>query len=135
MNPADTMIEITHYTNPHLFWFKYKAADNEEFKRFDEKVQIFSFERTENVSFIQARRGIRVGDLITVFHANYEKFIRCKVESVDMMCAGWAVDYGFPMKFPKTMAILIDGCNILSRSSALVFKAAAASIVPVGGVM
>lgn len=88
-----SLIEITHFVNPHLFWFKYKKQD----LSFQEKIKSFETRLANNIPVKHPER-IKTDDVIALNWISKNKWIRVNVlarENPKLIV--WAIDYGIPI--------------------------------------
>ncbi|XP_055601520.1 uncharacterized protein LOC129750576 [Uranotaenia lowii] len=101
------LIRITHYINPHNFWFKHESdyAYNPEQQQFQLELNNFceqTFGRGNLTSGIYTPR--RVGELVAVFYFQLSRWIRAEVDEIQedlsgqIHCNLWAIDEGVPLK-------------------------------------
>ena len=83
-------IEITHFINPHLFWFKLKNSTNDVRDHLETRIEEYVGQKADVKPI--------VGNIVAVYHSESQKWIRAEV---DVVCTDglilWAIDYGFPM--------------------------------------
>lgn len=106
-------IQITHFINPHLFWYKTAGKSNVSQKSAIEyKLSEFA-KRCYNQKFAEnVGAKIAVSDYVAVYYLNEKKWIRATVEKINPSSDGsmilWADDYGFPMECSKNLVISLD---------------------------
>lgn len=86
-------IKITHFINPHVFWYTKPKERYADFEEFDEVLQTGMSKRNKNASSLT--RLIK-SHMLAAFHNGFNKYIRVRVEKVisDDECVVWAPDYG-----------------------------------------
>lgn len=128
-------IEITHFVDPHLFWFKFAHDRNDQFAAFEVQLQRYAIDRSGKVSHIQRRRGIKADDIVLIRHSSHAaKWLWCVVESVDTLCSVWAIDYGFPAQVTLDSVILVEDDELSARNFDVLFQAAISTVMPANGV-
>lgn len=103
----DDLIRITHYINPHNFWFKHESAylynaDEQEFQ-----LELIEFcENTFGRGNITSGvyKPTQIGELVAVFYFQLGRWTRAKIDEIqqdlsgEVMCNVWAIDEGVPIK-------------------------------------
>lgn len=101
------LIRITHYINPHNFWFKHESA-----YLFNAEEQEFQMELIEFCETTFGRGNItsgvykptQIGELVAVFYFQLGRWTRAKIDEIqqdlsgEVMCNVWAIDEGVPIK-------------------------------------
>ncbi|XP_053695882.1 uncharacterized protein LOC128743352 [Sabethes cyaneus] len=101
------LIRITHYINPHNFWFKQETAYlfNAEDQNFQMEVNEYcevTFGRGNVSSGIYTPR--RKGELVAVFYIQLTRWVRAEVDDImeelngQVHCNLWIIDEGVPLK-------------------------------------
>uniref|UniRef100_A0AAG5D3B8 RNA helicase n=1 Tax=Anopheles atroparvus TaxID=41427 RepID=A0AAG5D3B8_ANOAO len=111
----DNIVIITHYINPHCFWYKSETAYIphheqrqflEEFNEYCNRVFGYGREQSERAWYNQIERP-KVGDLVAQHNKELHRWIRCEVEDILVDLSGvvwyqlWAMDEGLPIKSVK----------------------------------
>ncbi|XP_075157458.1 uncharacterized protein LOC142230710 [Haematobia irritans] len=103
-NDADHSITVTHFINPHLFWYRKIGGPDDNFyilTLLEKRLQ----ELYKNKPSTEARCRPAVGDKIAVHFVVWNKFIRAEVlqtaEFQQEEYIVWATDYGFPLLTKK----------------------------------
>uniref|UniRef100_A0A182MRB2 RNA helicase n=1 Tax=Anopheles culicifacies TaxID=139723 RepID=A0A182MRB2_9DIPT len=103
-------IHITHYIDPHCFYYKTETACMQEHEQ--AKFAVTFNEHCENeygiiydtVRHVQSGKPAQPGDLVALRSNQLQRWIRCEVEEllVDLNQTNWyylwAIDEGFPIK-------------------------------------
>uniref|UniRef100_A0A182QB06 RNA helicase n=1 Tax=Anopheles farauti TaxID=69004 RepID=A0A182QB06_9DIPT len=109
-NDNSDVIRITHYINPHCFWYKPIMAnmpDHEHVKfatAFHEHCESLYGERYEVVRPQHTWEGPQPGTLVALHSNQLQRWIRCEVDElvVDLDSKTWyqlwAIDEGYPIK-------------------------------------
>uniref|UniRef100_A0A8D8GEU7 (northern house mosquito) hypothetical protein n=1 Tax=Culex pipiens TaxID=7175 RepID=A0A8D8GEU7_CULPI len=103
----DNQIRITHYINPHNFWFKQESAYlfNGEEQNFQEALNKFcdeTYGRGNIGSAIYTPK--KVGETVAVYYFQLARWIRAHVDAIfpdlsgQVQCNLWALDEGVPVK-------------------------------------
>lgn len=122
------LIYITHFFNPHHFWFKYvdeNESNQVELCELDAKIHQYATKCRPS-----KKLSWRIGDIIAAYNVTWNKWVRGKVENVIEVENGtpryllWAIDYGLPMNviaiytspLPKELAefkscSVYEGCS------------------------
>lgn len=88
-----SVIEITHFINPHLFWFKYKEQD----PSFQEKIKSLETRLANNIPVKHPER-IKTNDVVALNWISKNKWIRVYVNAREnAKLIVWAIDYGIPI--------------------------------------
>ncbi|XP_058453909.1 uncharacterized protein LOC131431946 [Malaya genurostris] len=101
------LIRITHYINPHNFWFKHESA-----YLFNAEEQNFQMEVNKFCEMTYGRGNINCGvytpkqkgELVAVFYFQLSRWIRAEVDEImqelngQINCNLWAIDEGVPVK-------------------------------------
>ncbi|XP_055644302.1 putative ATP-dependent RNA helicase SoYb [Toxorhynchites rutilus septentrionalis] len=100
------LIRITHYINPHNFWFKHDSA-----YLYNAEEQKFLLELNEYCESTYTRGKIaesyiphRQGELVAVFYFQQARWIRAEVDEIQQELGGqihcnlWAIDEGIPVR-------------------------------------
>ncbi|XP_065076040.1 uncharacterized protein LOC135699675 [Ochlerotatus camptorhynchus] len=101
------LIRVTHYINPHNFWFKSESAYlyNAEEQKF--QLELIEFCET-NFGRGNITSGVykpnQVGELVAVFYFQLGRWTRAVVDDIQeelggqVICNLWAIDEGVPIK-------------------------------------
>lgn len=104
---ASDLIEITHFVNPHNFWFKYikESADFHE-RNIEIKLTQYAAKFHQND---RRRKKLTVHDHVAVYYFNQKKWIRAAIEKLlnDSTIIVWAIDYGIPMECSAELVITL----------------------------
>lgn len=101
------LIRITHYINPHNFWFKHESA-----YLYNAEEQEFQLELIEFCETTFGRGNItsgvykptQIGELVAVFYFQLGRWTRATIDDIqqdlsgEVMCNVWAIDEGVPIK-------------------------------------
>lgn len=106
-------IEITHFINPHLFWYKIAGKSNVSQKTvIEDKFSEFAKRCYDQNCAENVGAKIAVSDYVAVYYLKEKKWIRATVEKINPSSNGsmilWADDYGFPMECSKNLVISLD---------------------------
>lgn len=105
-------IEITHFINPHLFWYKIAGKSNESQKATIEHKFLEFAKRYYNQNCAKNFDAkISVSDYVAVYYLNEKKWIRATVDKFNSSEGSmilWADDYGFPMDCSRNLVISLD---------------------------
>lgn len=102
------LIEITHFLNPHQFWFKYSDAPKCDA---EERVRRIEQELAQSIPVAMDARNARVGDVVAMHWTERAKWIRVcvdRVDETDGRAIVWAIDYGRPMRTPFALISSIE---------------------------
>lgn len=95
------LIHITHFVNPHHFWFKFIDDNQDDLNDLDARIHAHATHlRKRN----QKNMNWNIGDVIAAYHFPWNKWVRCKVENKIEVLEGtpkyylWAIDYGTPLE-------------------------------------
>lgn len=95
------LIHITHFFNPHHFWFKFTDVDQSKLNELNElDARIYEYATKRR---IEKKWCWRIGDIIAAYNIIWNKWVRVRVENVIEVNNGtpryylWAIDYGIPM--------------------------------------
>lgn len=105
LNMEDDAIRITHYINPHMFWYKPESAyvHNMEEKRFQLNIDEYCeqhFHRDSSDSYYEGFPG----EVVAVLDFDRNKWCRCIVDEIiedgnrDKRYILWAIDDGAPIQ-------------------------------------
>lgn len=93
-------ILITHYINPHMFWFRYESdfITNEPLSQLEASLNTYSIELSKR----KAQQGgykAKIGEIVMVLHLGWQKWIRAHVDQIFEFYDGhryymWAIDHG-----------------------------------------
>ncbi|XP_035919658.1 uncharacterized protein LOC118517531 [Anopheles stephensi] len=110
MAQLDNPIHITHYINPHCFYYKPETAYMQEHEQAKFAAILNEFCETEYGMLYDSARNPQMwklpkpGDLVAMRSNQLERWIRCEVEEVAVDLNQivwyylWAIDEGFPIK-------------------------------------
>lgn len=94
-------IRITHYINPHLFWFKLQSSYlyNEELFNLETSLQNHAQHLLRSRQYAQHGYRPELYEIAMAMHKTTNKWIRVKIESVGenldgMVYVLWAIDHG-----------------------------------------
>lgn len=93
-------IKVTHYINPHMFWFRYESSFffDEPLLDFENKVQTYG--RKLNPANFQKGYEPKRGEVVLVMSPAWNKWIRAEVDNIltfqheDKKFILWAMDHG-----------------------------------------
>lgn len=129
-------IEITHFINPHLFWYKIAGKSNESQKTvIEQKLSAFAKRYYSEYCAKNVDTKISVNDNVGVYYLNEQKWIRAIVDEFDRLEESmvlWAEDYGIPMKCSRNLVISLDDelQQLFSENSAEVYQAGIFGVMP-----
>lgn len=98
-------IQITHFKNPHTFWFKYLQSNN------DEQVQRIEYELRESIPCPIDKQNCHIGEIIAIRWIERGKWIRACIDQIDSEheeVIVWAIDYGEPIRAPIAQTSSIE---------------------------
>uniref|UniRef100_A0A1A9UHV7 RNA helicase n=1 Tax=Glossina austeni TaxID=7395 RepID=A0A1A9UHV7_GLOAU len=94
----ENFIVVTHFINPHLFWY-HKVNDFHELHEIEEKVQLIHNNQARNFNYHP-----KLGEKVAVNFLAWNKTIRAEIlgetEWQEAFIV-WALDYGFPFRTKK----------------------------------
>lgn len=99
------LIRITHYINPHNFWFKHDSAYlfNAEEQHFQRDLNEYCESTFIRGKVAETYTPRRQGELVAVFYFQQSRWIRAEVDDVQQELGGqlhcnlWAIDEGIPL--------------------------------------
>lgn len=95
------LVHITHFFNPHHFWFKFidaEWAQLDELNELEANIYEYTKKRQHDKTF-----SWQIGDIIAAYSFTWNKWVRGRVENVFEVKNGtpryslWAIDCGIPM--------------------------------------
>lgn len=105
-------IEITHFINPHLFWYKIAGKSNESQKTVIEHNFSEFAKRCYNQNCAKNFDAkISVSDNVAVYYLKEKKWIRATVDKFDPSEGSmilWADDYGIPLECSRNLVMTLD---------------------------
>lgn len=98
------LIRITHYINPHMFWFKYETSffGKSKLLELDSKLQQYYCEDNDVLS--NRKYEPQIDEMVGVFNFSWNRWIRAKVDYIIEGISAppkyilWAIDYGVPLE-------------------------------------
>uniref|UniRef100_A0A1I8NZG2 RNA helicase n=1 Tax=Stomoxys calcitrans TaxID=35570 RepID=A0A1I8NZG2_STOCA len=128
---SDHSVTVTHFINPHLFWYRKIGGPDDKFHvltLLEERLH----ELYKNKPPTEARCRPAVGDKVAVHYVVWNKFIRAeilqKAEFQKEEYIVWAMDYGFPLLTKKEY--LRNLPDILTKSIGLIHCGGVSKIQP-----
>lgn len=125
-------ITITHYINPHLFWYKRNNENNGELESIEKTLQeVVAEEKRRNPYFRPIT--MKCGDRVAVYIVNWDKYIRAEVDIVhtdSRKCILWAIDYGFPIETSADLAISLTDEILTKFTNYDIYKGGIHSLIP-----
>lgn len=113
------LIRITHYINPHLFWFKYVDSSTERREQnIDSNLKAFIAKTYKKT----CAPALHLEQIVATYWVAKNKWIRAVVDQDDPsdgFVILWAIDYGFPMRSATELVIPLDS-NYGSAESVIV---------------
>lgn len=101
---SDHCIAVTHFINPHLFWYKTIGAPDEQFHVLNVCEQNL-VELYKNKPLCDNYLRPQIGDKVAVYFIAWNKYIRAeilhKAEFQQEEYIVWTMDYGFPLLAKK----------------------------------
>ncbi|CAD7088253.1 unnamed protein product [Hermetia illucens] len=108
------LIKITHYINPHMFWYKYEDSffRNTELSKWEGRLSaLLSNKPPLPTSCYRAQ----INEIVAVYNFSFNRWIRAKCDEIVQFTIAntkyvvWAIDYGIPFqtegrwikRFPK----------------------------------
>lgn len=103
-------IEFTHVVNPHLFYFKIQNQINNDVLYIERELKKYVVEFRDEKCAINNRGEYIVGDHVGVYVVSQHKWIRAEIDLIDEdgELIVWATDYGFPLKTPLNLVVLLN---------------------------
>ncbi|XP_058118239.1 uncharacterized protein LOC131289119 [Anopheles ziemanni] len=110
MEEDDNTVRITHYINPHCFWYKPEASylpnhhEKQYMQKFNEDCEREFANRGYRGFSYSPNSELKVGDMVAQRNKEFQRWIRCEVDAVLIDLSGavwlhlWAVDEGLPIK-------------------------------------
>ncbi|KFB43731.1 AGAP013527-PA-like protein [Anopheles sinensis] len=110
MEEDDNTVRITHYINPHCFWYKPEASylpnhhQKQYMQKFNEDCEREFANRKYKGFGYKPNSGLKVGDMVAQRNKEFQRWIRCEVDAVVADLSGdvwlhlWALDEGLPIK-------------------------------------
>lgn len=79
MDAKNLPINITHYINPHIFYFKIDVGTTEESEEFDSLLESYALQKVKEYP-----KGYEpeVGDIVLVYFQPWNKWIRGEVDFI-----------------------------------------------------
>ncbi|XP_073832020.1 uncharacterized protein [Musca autumnalis] len=101
---GDHTVAITHFINPHLFWYRKIGGPDDNFhvlSLLEEKLQ----SQYRGKPCLDHISRLDVGDIVAVHFVVWNRYIRAEIlQKADLQQAEfivWAIDYGFPLLTKK----------------------------------
>ncbi|XP_020716796.1 uncharacterized protein LOC101462845 isoform X1 [Ceratitis capitata] len=99
-------ISITHFINPHLFWYHKVGVSNDEYRAIAKVEKELADYYSDHQAWTQGRRHPPKNTIVAVKFLAWNKLIRARVDHITgfgKTVAGgefimWALDYGFPFQ-------------------------------------
>ncbi|TMW52130.1 hypothetical protein DOY81_002765 [Sarcophaga bullata] len=102
---SEVFITITHFINPHLFWYKTIESDNVDHVRVLKNLEQSLDQLYKNKPHCDNQLHPQIGDKVAVNFIAWNKFIRAeilqKAEFQQEEYIVWLIDYGFPLLTKK----------------------------------
>lgn len=102
---AELLVTITHFINPHLFWFKTVESDRAEHVHVLKSIEDTLDQLFKNKPLCDNQLRPQIGDKVAVNFIAWNKYIRAeilqKAEFQQEEYIVWAIDYGFPLLTKK----------------------------------
>ncbi|XP_017480288.1 PREDICTED: uncharacterized protein LOC108369640 isoform X1 [Rhagoletis zephyria] len=100
------IVSITHFINPHLFWFHKIDACNDDYRSILEIERELAEYYNDHQAWTKAQRRPPINAMVAVKFLAWNKMIRARVDHIagfGKNVAGgefvmWAIDYGFPFQ-------------------------------------
>lgn len=124
----DGPIDITHYINPSLFWFK-KNNGGKDFRRLEDKLQSYAI----NYSKLPHDKNYKIGEKVAVYSEVLKKWIRAVVDvqlDDEKTLILWAIDYGIPIKSEIEYIIPITDSDLASKCLCMIYKGGVYGVIP-----
>lgn len=95
------LVHITHFFNPHHFWYKYadaKLSNLDELNELEAKIHEYATNHRHDKNVFW-----RIGDIVATYSITWNKWVRGRVENVIESDNGtpryslWAIDCGLPV--------------------------------------
>lgn len=128
-------VEITHFINPHVFWYRKCNHIDREFVHYENDLQQYALRERERLSSQSnsQREAIKCGDRVVVYFVEWSKWLRCSVDVVDChyeKCILWAIDYGIPIQSTIKSVVPIANHQLAHMSTGRIAKAAICNALP-----
>lgn len=99
-------IYVTHFINPHLFWFRYTQdyMNNALLKELERRMEESSRGLQQRIVYTRHGYQAIVGELVAVMHLKWVRWIRVQVDEIRTIAGGrklyclWSIDYGVPIE-------------------------------------
>lgn len=130
-------IEITHFINPHQFWYKIAGKSNESQKiALEHRLSEFAKRCYNENCAKNFDAKISVSDYVAVFYLNEKKWIRATVDKFNPSEGSmvlWADDYGIPMECSRNLVISLDDelKRLCLNTKVHVYQAGIYGVIPV----
>ena len=102
---SELLITITHFINPHLFWYKTIESDNLDHAHVLRNLEQSLDQLYKNKPNCDSQLRPQIGDRVAVNFIAWNKFIRAeilqKAEFQQEEYIVWVTDYGFPLLTKK----------------------------------
>lgn len=72
-------INITHFINPHLFYFKFELGKTDESEEFGNLLEKYAL---ENAKYYPTGYEPDIGEIVVVYFQSWRKWIRGKVDYI-----------------------------------------------------
>ena len=94
-NQKTRTIVLTHYINPHMFWFKYEYHLLENIPLQSLELKIKNYAAEQSLDAFEPK----VGQIVAFMNATWQKWIRVRVDMIPEGLDGhiyilWAIDHG-----------------------------------------
>lgn len=138
VEPQKIFINITHFVNPHLFWFKNKNEQDDGVEELERTLKRYVAESGDRISAAKNWDELKHEQYVAVRWL--KKWVRAEIDVYDENGAAigsneaivWITDYGYPLKISlDSMVLLSAELKQLCRSMrSAVIQAGIASIKP-----
>lgn len=122
------LIEITHFINPHLFWFKYvdNSSKNHQ-KNVERELSKFAQKSYNDVR----TPALQMNEKVAVYLVSKNKWIRAVIDEYDSsndFVVLWAIDYGFPFKSSTKFVTALD--DEFSSKLSMIVRGGVYGVIP-----
>lgn len=123
-------IVVTHFINPHLFWYIKSNVDDKKKLKIEKK--LLKVVKAAVASGDGKHFHAGLGDIFGVFYEN--KWIRAEIDQVllDGNFIVWAIDYGRPITVNQKSMVRIDEVN--AEAAIPIYMGGSANCLPVDSV-
>lgn len=141
----DDIILITHFVNPHMFWFKYpkEILNNTDLIELEIKIQKYvsavypKHRQRFNSSDNNNAYAPCVDDIVAVLNCGWNKWVRASVEKVNenngkiKNIVLWSIDHGVPLVSSLEYIVPLDDVSLSKAITNVVYLGGLYKSIPV----